>query len=317
MTHTRIVCRVFLAVLAVGSCNGGGGVPIGQLGNKVLDVLCARAARCGEYPDEATCVANNGKLADMGQIESDVASGKVKYNGSQVATCLSMYDTAGCTVMETENLQLPQACQTVFQGSVATGGACYNDEECVSLKCNRGGCGGVTGCCAGTCDPVTVTVASGGDCVAVGTSCADGTYCKLDASKTGGTCTPLIAAGQSCTSLFGQCVSGKACVSDTTGGARTCGNLPAEGQACHDSICDANVDTCDTATKTCIRKIAVGGACPAGAGCVDYASCDATTKVCVAQKAAGGACSTANDCLGTLVCSSGTCVPAPAQPVCP
>jgi hypothetical protein len=311
---------VFLPVLAVAGCNGGGsggGVPIGQLGNKVLDVLCARAARCGEYLDKATCVANNGGLSDMGQVESDVASGKVKYDGSQVATCLSVYDTIGCTVTETENLQLPQACQTVFHGTVATGGACYNDEECVSLHCNRGGCGGVTGCCAGTCDPETVTVASGGDCVAADTTCADGTYCKLDSTSTSATCTTLVAAGQSCTSLFGQCAAGKACVSQTAGGARTCGVLPAEGQACPEGICDANADTCDTTTKTCIRKIAVGGACPAGAGCVDYASCDAATKVCVAQKAAGGACTSATDCLGTLVCTNGTCVVAPARPVCP
>jgi hypothetical protein len=313
------VALAFLPLITVAACSGdgGGSVPIGDLGSRVLDVLCARAARCGEYPDKATCVANNGKMSDMGQVESDVASGKVKYNGSQVATCLSVYDTIGCTVMETQNLHMPQSCQTVFQGTVATGGACYNDEECVSLNCNRGGCGGVTGCCAGTCDPVTVTVASGGDCVAAGTTCADGTYCKLDSTSTGATCTPRIAAGQSCTSLFGQCVAGKACTSDTMGGTRTCGNLPAEGQACPDNICDANADACDRTTNTCTRKIAIGGACPSGAGCVDYATCDATTKVCVAQKAAGGTCSTATDCLGSLVCTTGTCVSAPALPVCP
>lgn len=313
------VALALLPLITVAACSGGdgGSVPIGQLGNKVLDVLCARAARCGEFPDKATCVANNGELSDMGQVESDVASGKVKYNGSQVATCLSVYDTIGCTVTASENLKLPPACQTVFQGSVATGGACYNDEECVSLNCNRGGCGGVTGCCAGTCDPVTVTVASGGDCVAAGTTCADGTYCKLDSTSTSATCTPRIAAGQSCTSLFGQCVAGKTCVSDTAGGTRTCGNLPAEGQACPDNICDASTDTCDSTTKICVRRIAIGGACPAGAGCVDYATCDATTKVCVAQKAAGGTCSTATDCLGSLVCTTGTCVAAPALPVCP
>lgn len=310
---------MFLPLLAVAGCNGGSGgaVPIGQLGNQVLDALCARAARCGEYPDKATCVASNGKLSDMGQVEADVASGKVKYNGGQVASCLSVYDTVGCSITESENLQMPQACQTVFQGTVATGGACYNDEECVSLLCNRGGCGGVTGCCAGTCESVPVTVASGGDCGAAGTTCADGTYCKLDSTSTSATCTPLVAAGQSCTSLFGQCAGGKVCVSATAGGPRTCGSPPAEGQACPEGICDVNADTCDGTTNTCIRKIAVGGACPSGAGCVGYAICDPTTKMCVAQHAAGGACSTPTDCLGTLVCTNGSCVAASAQPVCP
>lgn len=318
MTCSRIVHVAFLPLLSLSACGGDGGVPIDQLGNKLLDAVCTRESRCGTYPDKATCVAANSELADPGQLKADVASGKASYDGSQAASCLAAFAAVGCTISESQTVTLPPSCDTLFKGTVASGGACYSGEECVSQRCNRAACAGVTGCCAGTCDPTPgPPVASGGDCLPADSVCAAGTSCKLGATGTSATCVPLLAAGQSCTSTFGQCVDGKTCNSDPATGTRTCGTPPAEGQACPDNVCNATIDACDSATRTCVHKIGVGGACPTGAGCVNYANCDATTKVCVRQSAAGGACTASSDCLGSLVCTTNTCVAAPALPVCP
>jgi hypothetical protein len=316
MRNARPTFVVFLPLLGLSAC-GSGSIPIGDLGDKLLDESCTRAVRCGEYPDKATCLASNSRIVDLGQLEADVSAGKVTYDGSKAADCLSVIFARGCTITEQLAPVSSQACDDTFKGTVATGGTCFSEEECVSQSCDRSNCATALTCCAGTCNPpVTASIASGGNCLPAGSVCVTGTFCKRDPTGSNATCTPQVARGQPCTTLVDECVVGNICNTDPVTGNGTCGKVPVEGEPCPDGLCDASSDACDAATRTCVRRIAIGGACPSGSGCVRYANCDTATLTCVPRASKGGACTTTGDCLGSLTCTNGVCVDAPAAPVC-
>jgi hypothetical protein len=303
-----------LGCVSVSACGGGGGsVSLQDLGPKAVSSICEFEVRCGLFPDQASCEGAN--VANLGQITADVNAGKIHYDSVAASDCLNAFASFGCNESDLFN-GTPQSCRDAFKGTVADGGACFTGEECVSTKCNIGTCTPATMCCAGTCGATTTPVPKGGDCSALGSTCATGTFCQRGPAGGAATCADLVADGQPCTT-FDQCVAGSTCelAAGTTSGV--CSRFPAEGEACGQlSVCDASNDFCDAATKTCVRAIAVGGACPSSVGCVKYARCDATTLKCVARSAKGGPCAAQGDCLGSLVCTNGACALSAPPPVC-
>lgn len=322
MSNATVSLRRTLAVsfllvsgfgLGCGSGSGGGGggdsIPFADFVSRAQDTLCDYEVRCGAFPDRETC---EGVTFTMLQASADVQSGKAKYNGQAAASCLDGYAALGCNISDTANDgALAQTCASIVAGTVANGGACLINDECISQSCNLIGCNGAM-CCSGSCQ---AQVATGGDCSATGSVCVQGTFCDRSAGATTATCKSWIAPGQPCSG--GQtCAPGTVCNGDATTGAGTCGKAPTEGQACPNGICDSSADVCDQTAKTCVRRIAVGGACATGAGCLAYATCDAASKTCVALAAPGAACASSSDCLGSLPCNNGLCVPTPDQPAC-
>jgi hypothetical protein len=325
ITPRRVLAAVLL--FAASSCGGDGGnakpVPLSELGSTLLDLICSRAAQCGQFPDKPTCVASN--IADIGQLMADVSAGKTKYDGAAAGTCFAkVRATLSCTVSSQANAPTDPSCEQIFTGTVADGAPCFTADECVSASCDFTNCTG-NACCAGACS-VTVSgrVAIGGDCTAIAARCADGAFCKYTvdtATGTGtGVCAALIAEGQTCDPVAGDiCVLGRICRRDPTTSVGTCSKAPATGAPCQlVEPCDDPADYCDPTTMLCTHKLAVGAACPFGNGCVDYANCDMGSQTCVARAKAGEACdasAAAPSCLGSLQCM-GTCTPRPPQAVC-
>lgn len=316
-SHTFLyVKRLLVVALWLGACGGGDGdsIPIDQLAGRAMDVVCALEIRCGAVPDRAACdEIVNQRL----QLEADVKAGKVIYDGRAAATCLNAYSTFGCSASDVALFSASrlQSCEDAVKGTVATGGSCLSDDECLSQACDRSACNGTVECCAGTC---AAKIPAGGDCSVAEARCADELFCRRSTTDQTAICTARIGDGQPCISTD-VCVAGRRCNIVTGTGAGTCGAFPAHGQACPGNACDSSTDVCDPASKTCVSRIALGGDCSAfGTGCVAYANCDPTTKTCVARKRAGEACAATTDCLGGVVaCMDGVCVARADEPACP
>ena len=317
MTKPRRSAAGALLTLTLAACGGGGGgtVALPELGARLADAECAYEVRCGFFPDQATCVA--ATPSNLAQVTADVRTGKTIYDGAAASDCLALIANLSCQASVTSDLE-SQRCLDAFKGTVAAGGACFSNEECVSERCSLGACDVGTACCAGACAAAFPPIARGAACQIAqpGSACVKGTSCQIDAAGVSATCQPLVALGAPC-SNFGDCVAGAECQQDGTGGG-TCARFPTTGHACdlNRLPCDDANEACDAATGLCAPRVSVGGACQTTDACALFAGCDAATLKCVAKNGVGGACLTQDDCLGQLSCSNGACAIAPVAAVC-
>jgi hypothetical protein len=310
MSDERI-CRgvcFLLALAAPLGCGGDGSdsIPIADLPARTEHVFCAYEVRCGHYADEESC-----KTAFFEKLQgiASVMSGKAKYDGKAAAACLAAFDSAECKISTA--MDSPQSCRDAVKGTVADGGDCLDDDECVSTRCDVGSCAAGT-CCPGVCVALSPLGASCGGSSA--SSCVSGAVCKFDSATSTESCVARVGAGQPCTA-FDSCSRGTFCLGDGTTAGSTCLVPPSTGQPCPGGVCDDSHDVCDTAARVCTPRVHVGGSC-ATAGCVSYASCDATTKICIARGLVGGVCTDTAPCLLGLSCQNGTCVAPADVPAC-
>jgi hypothetical protein len=309
---------VAAVVLACLGCGGGAGdAGLSRLPGRLVDAFCAVSAPCGDYPDEATC--RSSVRVDLGQVQADVAAGKVKYDPAQASACIDAYLAAWRTCRVSGRAAAPLlVCPQMFTGTLEIGAPCVASAECVSGTCDRSACID-TVCCAGTCVPPVAQIPVGGRCDGAG-QCATGTFC--DTSAWPPACAALKPPGGACTAL-GECEPGSECVSSGPGGARSCEGLPFEGDPCTAPVddCDLSTDFCDPTTSRCQPRLAPGSPCdPTGDSCVHFALCDFSSKTCVALGRLGDPCADAfgPGCLDTLECTTGgTCQLPPLGPVCP
>jgi len=313
-----------------GHGDGGGGVPLSQLGRRLLDVGCEVSARCGRYPDKASCLAAT-PATDLDQLMASVAAGKTRYAATAAAACLeeirSEQGFASCSHSVVLNSGPLTACQATFTGTQGSGASCLLDEECVSAHCEKTSCGADVRCCLGVCAPSVTPIAIGATCALDGsTACAEGAYCK-DTPGELPVCAAKIAAGQPCDHINGaeQCAAGTICIfGEPITVIGYCLKLPAEGAPCFwGNGCDSLRDQCllppTGGSPTCMPRVAVGGSCALGVSCVAYADCDPVTQICVARRPAGAACGTPTGetaCLGSLQCIGDRCTLPPPEPLC-
>jgi hypothetical protein len=314
----RGACAVAVVMACAVGCDGGGAssgpIALMDLPARAVEAVCSVEAACQIYPDEASCRA--AQRSNLDQIQADVAAGKIKYDAVEAGACLDSVTAILACRLSAPRTRAVAACNATFIGSVAAGGACLVNEDCVSSRCSFVNCGTAM-CCPGTCDaPQPTGVAIGAACTS-SSQCVDGAFCPF--AVNGSVCTAVKAAGASCTGSE-ECVSGTACLPSAAGAAtRTCVVPPARGEPCVGSLtCDDRGDFCDPATMKCAARIAPGGACdPMAIGCVLYAACDATTLKCVARGGIGAACTQALPCQSNLTCTNGACLGPLQKPVCP
>jgi hypothetical protein len=211
-----------LCVLFASACGGGGSIAITDLGTQRIDKGCDLAVRCGAFPDKATCIA--ASTGNTAQLTADVNAGTVKYDGSAEADCLNAISNLGCSTTTLLSTPEPQSCKDAVEGTIADGGACTSNEQCISQSCH------LTGSCMGTCDPTQHVVAAGADCSQGSNNvCNDASWCQPGMSSGSGTCAARTASGTSC--MGDSCVHGTTCVFDFTHQPimGTCGTLPTTG----------------------------------------------------------------------------------------
>ncbi len=316
-------------------------VPIEMLGARYASTTCALLHDC--YGDavltallgvssitacetraEASYV--NGALP---RYQAAMTMGTLTYDGSYATDCLDAVHTLGCAAITGRT---PDACNQLFIGHVALGGACALDEECAGdaycsaatacpgtcqafggsgasctrdqacqqgLQCSNGSCqtpGGVGASCQGT----------------TGVDCTGGLICQGGTASQTGTCASVAsvfsgASGAACNLQMQQlCGTGLSCV--VMGAtSQICGpdNL-ASGAACRFAAPDQCQPGfyCHGATLAAAgvcTALPMSGACatvPFGASCADGYTCESTTMMCVEVRDNGGACTSNADCFG-------------------
>lgn len=283
--------------------DGSGYIAVEDMPAAYKDAYCMFLARCGVFPDQATCVG--ASLAIVPTLDPNVIAavhaGRVIYNGNNVKECFDAVANDSCDQTDENGRVRTSACGGYFKGTVAGGGDCFLDQECVSQQCSGGTTDGLCarGTCIGDTAPVFEPDAIGMPCSSA--SCVDGAYCDTAS----GVCTELRASGMSCTEST-ECGYGLACIGST--GARTCQPLPALGQPCRlDLPCRDEGQFCNTTTAVCTQVGLVGTACTSTQQCSPYYRCDLTAGACAQGPTLDQSCASVGRCFdATTYCDSTT-----------
>lgn len=266
-----------MVVVALGltltACGDDDGIPIEDLEDEVFSQVCERMVRCGAYVDVASCRA---ELILADDIVRGVQSGRILYDPELAAECLAATEGASCDRTTEQNRVQIQACRDALNGTIADGGACFNDQECVSEDCVVETC--TMACCQGVCGPTIALAAIGQSCEA--SDCVEGAYCDQNL-----VCAALLPAGSPCDGAD-SCAYGLIC------GAAGCTDAPDRGQACPDQVCAGIGDRCDEGT--CVGLSARGGPCSGGfvgfLDCQRPLVCNDSTLVCEDPPTVGQTC---------------------------
>ena len=309
--------RTYLSFLAAVAVACGGGVGVEDLPDELTSKVCEGQVECGAFPDIATCEESGLFNIDIDGIQADIDAGIVSYDEDAARRCLDAYDALLTCELSFSNeafIALQEACEAVFTGTVETGGACTESEQCAgAASCDEVAC--PDACCMGSCvadEPETLAE--------IGQSCADddcvaGAYCVGDTEL----CAATVEIGGACAD-FDACDEPAICDFDLQTQMGTCLELNGEGGSCDPDVlfvqCLRTDNFCDPADSTCKARLEVGAAC-VGQQCVGFAGCVAS--VCTARPKLGEACEIDGQlrCLGSLDCVAGTCVAETSDPYCP
>lgn len=284
--------RRSLLLVFVAAC--GGSVDIGDYNDGLVDADCDYLVRCGLFSTSESCKNTFGVLlVDNPSIEAAIDAGKLKYDGEAAADCFDALGSASCT----RSANHIDACDKIFAGTIADGGTCAFDEECVSQSCNVPDC--TMACCTGTCVPERPVPAIGQPCTF---ECVEGAYCGSDS-----TCQATLPKGAACDDQL-ACNEGLYCAGSSTTTAGTCTELPTTGEACT-TACAAIGDRCSAGT--CKPVGLLGETCASDSDCSFFYVCDDTMKCAEEPEDPrmpnGSACTSSTDCQSRYCGNDGLC----------
>lgn len=287
-----------MAALAA-ACGAGEPAPVALAGftEAATQAVCDWAVACRHMPDEGTCrLFVDPKDYDTRRAEDAVAGGRLGYDPLAAGRCLESVRDGYCLAVPFSDL----ACEDLFAGLVAEGGACTSDFECAAgAPCEVSSC--TVQCCTGTCGPAPVppaeppALAEVGEACAGHDDCAEGAYCDFDR-----TCAAMPdAEGERC--VFGCARGDLYCDTDLL----QCRRYAGLGEPCDEARpCDPAWSHCDGACRLRPRP---GEPCaPQTMECVAAAFCDAGT--CRARGGPGAPCDDPEQCTVTCDSTPGQCV---------
>src|SRR5882724_7031939 len=231
---------LMVMVLLCAACSASNPVSIDELGAQGAQSVCEFQAKCGEAKDVAACLSVHwsGPTSTSATVLAAIKAGRIKYDGDLARRCLDELGSRSCDVTTVSYHSYPEACLSVFQGTLHSGAACADSGECLSQHCAIPACN--MACCSGTCqgdDPPVLGK--------VGASCATNFFCEAQAfcESTSLTCVALKRLGESCTDGF-SCADGLYCLHST----KTCGPLPGLGEPCTNDGCRDRGARCSATT---------------------------------------------------------------------
>lgn len=258
-----------------GTPDAGATTPI-QFCSDLAEAQFAFEVRCG-----ALTAAGAAELQaiEVKRCATDVApgltAGRVRFDATAAHACVNSLGTVACTTPS----ELYAACATVFTGTVALNGDCFDSSECSpALFCD------LTTTCPGHCK---TRIAAGQPATG---DCAPGAY------PYAGTCTAFIPRGESCSA--GQCEPGSRC-SDQ----HLCvsAELQTLNQPCGTGTLDC-AEGLQCVNDVCVPLADVGATCSATLSCRGDLICT-TANVCAARGDVGSACASGTECRPSLFCA--------------
>jgi hypothetical protein len=82
----------------------------------------------------ADCVTMESSFNPPATVASEIAAGKITYDGSAAAACVAGITYSTCADYWNTGGDYPAACDTALVGTVADGGACVVDFDCSNLQ---------------------------------------------------------------------------------------------------------------------------------------------------------------------------------------
>jgi hypothetical protein len=269
-----------------GPSGGGSSGPVQSqnFGSVYASTFCSSIAGCcttAGYPADTTSCNSTLRPTIEALTKVYVSNPKIMYDAAAAGACVEAYRIAltACTD-EALSKQLNAACDGVFRGTVAPGGACSSTQECApspagSVTCDTGVCGLSDGSISSD-----VHAKAGEACNAT---------CSGDTNSYGcsGSTTMTIPGAGNC-----WVEDGLYC-----GSSSACEVAPKIGQPCGSyTYCEAAAH-CDNGS--CVADSA-SGPCSSSDACLAPSYCDLSspTGSCVPRKVNGAACNSSDECSG-------------------
>jgi hypothetical protein len=295
----------FSAVLGVAAmaCSGPS-IALSDLDQELQQARCERFARCGLFPDEASCLRSARFVPDA-SLAAAVAAHKIDFDGQRAKQCVDAIARQSCDASAHDVRVPPAACTDMLAGRIAGGGGCSFDAECASGTCTLPDICPTTGCCTGTCRPAQAPAQPGAPC-AKARDCVAGAVCGED-----DLCHTPANAGESCNNDH-DCGDGLGCINPLSTMPGTCRALPHQGEPCPYLRCADEGLRCDDAhSHQCVPVGLPGAPGPDGSECAEGLECELTTHMCREYPTLGMPCT--SRCAADSFCSqsdpsAGTCV---------
>jgi hypothetical protein len=299
----RFALALAFALLSACSNDGTTGEPVGfdEFTDAFEDAICQWYLRCGVVEDVATCDLLGIERKLDASLVAAVQDGSVIYQPDDAGTCLAEF--AGRSCERRDLFYTFDSCELAFEGTVAEGGACAIDEQCISHDCDRQLCS--EACCPGTCVGNTLVLRPH-----LGESCIERRDCIDSQCDDNRICAPLLALGEPCNEGF-DCVSGKC-----DGEPKQCVTVGGHGEPCvasapTDYECSELNDYCDPTSNVCVSFGRTGDACDEQHPCSTLYKCG-SAGTCMLGNLVGDSCDGEHECVDASYCDktgSMTCVP--------
>lgn len=116
---------------------------------EIATIHCEQAFGCrATYPNDAAtfeaswttsapeCVAMLHEAWATGSIESEIAKGRIDFDGMAAVDCLGGIAFPACDMYWTTGIQWAESCYSVMTGNVAIGDSCDSRYACESYDCD-------------------------------------------------------------------------------------------------------------------------------------------------------------------------------------
>ena len=171
----------------------------------------------------------------LAALESDLAAGKVRYDGLKMAACIAELVDSQCDV---DLEQLFSTCDSAFVGQVAQGEQCeYNQ------VCQDGQVCVFSDACPGQCAPAPAETEA----------CTQSTGCSDDLICHNQTCKPALSLGSSCDDDGVPCAAGLFCKANLLSGSSSCDTLNTNPVG-RGQTCDLNGGPFCTSGLSCVAQ---------------------------------------------------------------
>jgi hypothetical protein len=123
---------------------------LSQYFDEIAQVHCDQAFLCREsFPPDLgytfedqwgasvrDCTQGLVEAWDPALVETEIAKGRIKYDGAAAASCLSGVTFAACPAYWERGIEWAESCYSVVVGMVPTGGVCDSSYSCTSYSCD-------------------------------------------------------------------------------------------------------------------------------------------------------------------------------------
>jgi hypothetical protein len=129
---------------------GATSITLSKYFDEIASIHCEQAFQCmSSFPPDRgytfeaqwgaslpACTAQLLAAWNPAQVETEIAKGRITYDGTAAVSCLEGVTFAACDDYWVRGIEWAESCYHVVVGTVAAGGACENNYSCTSFMCD-------------------------------------------------------------------------------------------------------------------------------------------------------------------------------------